>query len=191
MLRFHDGKELLGNLLGTADAGRGTFWLRDPVAIPSSHGKAEAVEPGTDGAVFAAGALEFSRQDRGALVGIRLQTAFRDASGRACAPCCIFLLTMRNCWPVCVAVISIFATDGQWVGSREVRKAKPLSSPLTRKLPRVPQTLWTLKGMRRMVQPPNLFCRRSSVALKGFATGLGVVFFFMGVAERKNFNTRS
>jgi len=82
MLRFHDGKELLGNLLGTADAGRGTFWLRDPVAIPSPHGKAEAVEPGTDGAVFAEGALEFSRQDRGALVGIRLQTALRDASGK-------------------------------------------------------------------------------------------------------------
>jgi len=189
MLRFHDGKELLGNLLGTADAA-----LFGCATQLQYHRRMERLRRSNQ-----ARTERSSRRARWSSAG---RTAARSSvSGsrrhcamlpaKACAPGCIFLLTMRKCWPVCVAVISIFATDGQWVGSREVRKAKPWSSPLTRKLPRVPQTLWTLKGMRRMVQPPNLFCRRSSVALKDFATGLGVVFFFMGVAERKNFNTRS
>src|SRR6266550_1475206 len=53
--------------------------------------------------------------------------------------------------------------------------AKPLISPFTLSLARVPQTFGTSSGMRTMTQP-RFEGMRSSVALKDFATGLGFGF---------------
>ena len=73
-------------------------------------------------------------------------------------PACIFLLTIRKWTP-------------SRVGNNDVRKAKPLISPVTLSWPRFPQVLETSNGTRAMVQlrlpPPG-----SRTASKVFTAGM-------------------
>src|SRR5579859_4868354 len=55
-------------------------------------------------------------------------------------------------------------------GNRDVRKAKPLISPLTFGRPPIPQALRTSNGTSAITQPRTLLSR-TSVALKDLATG--------------------
>src|SRR5262252_5201941 len=71
-------------------------------------------------------------------------------------------------------------TSTKWkpllVGKSEVRNGKPLISPLTRSLPRTPQTFETSNGIRMMTHPRFEDSMRTRVALKDFSTSFGFVF---------------
>src|SRR5215510_2996168 len=71
-------------------------------------------------------------------------------------------------------------TNTKWkpllVGKSDVRNGKPLISPLTRSLPRTPQTFETSNGIRMITQPRFEDSMRSRVALNDFSTGFGFVF---------------
>jgi len=132
------------------------------------NGEGELVEPAAEGTVFVEDALEFGGDGGDAFFGVGLEAGTARCRRRG------------------VRASLHALVDGQAVktpagGEKRSPMAKPLISPFTLSLARVPQTFGTSSGMRTMTQP-RFEGMRSSVALKDFATGLG--FGFMEPNER-------
>lgn len=73
---FHRGEDLLSNLFAASCARGWILGTVDQVGEPFADGVAEAVKPAPEGAVFREMALEFGRDDDGALGSVGLNGKF-------------------------------------------------------------------------------------------------------------------